>query len=273
MIKSMTGFGSADFICGATKGTIEMKSVNHRYLDIAYFLPPGFVSLEDKIRQKLQKNIRRGRVTVFIKIVQKVASSITFNKNVINTYLKNERVIKKEYQLSGDLSLTELIRLPGVVDVQQSALKLNVLWPSIEKGLKKAITSLSAMRKREGASIIKDARDQISRMSIEIKKIQSRERKILAAKKKKLSTEEFQTFQKGIDVNEELSRLLHHTAEYKRLLSSQIAVGKKLDFIGQEMQREANTIGSKLQDKVVSTAVVVLKSKIEKLREQAQNVE
>jgi len=273
MIKSMTGFGAAEFVCGTTKGTVEIKSVNHRYLDIAYFLPPGFVSLEEKIRQSLQKNIHRGRVTVFVKIIQKGAPVITFNKNAISSYLKNERVIKKEYKLSGDLSLTELIRLPGVVDVQESELQPNVLWPAIEKGLKKAIISLSAMRRREGASIISDARKQTSSMLLETKKIKLREKKVLSAKKKELLTEEFQSFQKSIDVNEELSRLLHHVAEYKRLLSSQTAVGKKLDFIGQEMQREANTLGSKLQDKVVSTAVVVLKSKIEKLREQAQNVE
>jgi len=129
------------------------------------------------------------------------------------------------------------------------------------------------MRKREGRSLCADVTDKLRRMLLEIKKIQRRAQEILKEKKGKLTNEEFSSFQKSNDVNEELSRLIHYIEEFKLLLKTDIAVGKKLDFIAQEMQRETNTVGSKLQDKIVSSAVIALKSKIEKIREQSQNIE
>ncbi|MDD3374177.1 MAG: YicC family protein [Candidatus Omnitrophica bacterium] len=273
MIKGMTGFGSAEISSGATKGIVEVKSVNHRYLDVGYFLPPGFMLLEDKIRKLVQKDIFRGRISIVMKITKKEAPTVSFNKKVIQTYLKQEKNLKKEFGLSGDLSLGELIRLPGVVDVQETDVNASTLWPAVEKAITKALASLVKMRKREGLSIAKDVKSQLSLMSLQIKKIQLREKQVLFLNKKKMDSEEFESYQKSIDVNEEISRLAHHVVEFQLFLKSNGAVGKKLDFIAQEMQRETNTIGSKIQDKIVSNSVISLKSKIEKLREQAQNVE
>ena len=129
------------------------------------------------------------------------------------------------------------------------------------------------MRQREGRSLIADMNKLLNLMLLQTKKIRMRSGIILKEKRKLLTDEEFSSFQKGADINEELSRLIHHIEEFRILLRSDIAVGKKLDFIAQEMQRETNTIGSKLQDKVVSNAVIALKSKVEKIREQSQNVE
>jgi len=269
----MTGFGSAEISSGSTKGIVEVKSVNHRYLDVGYFLPPGFMLLEDKIRKRVKKSVLRGRISIVMKITKKEVATVLFNKKVVQTYLKQEKSLKKEFGLSGNLSLGGLIRLPGVVDVQETNVNASALWPAVDKAIKIALGSLVKMRKREGASIIKDVKSQLSRMSLQINKIRSREKQVLTQQKKRMDAEEFFSYQNSIDVNEEISRLAHHIVEFRLLLKSDAAVGKKLDFIAQEMQREANTIGSKMQDKIVSNAVISIKSKIEKLREQAQNIE
>ena len=273
MIKSMTGFSTVEVSCGSMKAVLEVRSVNHRYLDVVYFLPLGFASCEDRMRAVIQKMIARGRVTVSMKVIKREEPAITFNKSVIRSYLKREKEIKKEFGLKGVLMLSDLIRLPGVVDVQDAEPRTSALWPAIEKATGKALSLLIAMRLREGKSIARDVQKQTSCMLLEINTIRTKEKEILAHKKAKLSREELESFQKGIDVNEELARLSHHIEEIRRLLKAKDAVGKKMDFIAQEMQREANTIGSKLQDKMVSSAVIALKSYIEKLREQAQNVE
>jgi len=273
MIKGMTGFSSVEISCGSMKAVLEIRSVNHRYLDIAYFLPLGFTSCEDRMRLLIQKTIARGRVTVSMKITKKQEPAITFNKSVVRAYLRREKEIKKEFGLKGNLMLSDLIRLPGVVEVQDVEPKANILWPAIEKAMTKALSLLIVMRLREGKSIVQDVQKQMNCMSLGINMIRSKEKEILVHKKQKLTTEEFESFQKGIDINEELSRLAHHIEEVRHLFKNKEAVGKRIDFIAQEMQREANTIGSKLQDKVVSSAVIGLKSSIEKLREQAQNIE
>jgi len=273
MIKGMTGFSSVEISCGEMKAVLEIRSVNHRYLDVAYFLPLGFTSCEDRMRQLIQKIITRGRVTVSMKIVKKQEPTITFNKSVVKAYLRREKEIKKEFGLKGTLILSDLIRLPGVVEVQDVEPKASMLWPAIEKAMAKALSLLIVMRLREGKSIVYDIQTQLGRMSLGINMIRAKEKEILSHKKQKLTIEEFESYQKSIDVNEELSRLSHHIEEVRRLFKNKEAVGKRIDFIAQEMQREANTIGSKLQDKVVSSTVIALKSSIEKVREQAQNIE
>jgi uncharacterized protein (TIGR00255 family) len=269
----MTGFSSVEVSWGTMKAVLEIRSVNHRYLDVSYFLPMGFTSCEDRMRPVIQKAVARGRVTVSMKIAKKQEPEITFNKSVIRTYLRREKEIKKEFGLKGVLVLSDLIRLPGVVEVQEVEPKASTLWPTIEKSLSKALKLLVIMRLREGKSIVADIQKQINCMSLAINTIRSKEKSILSSEKNKVSLEEFESFQKSIDVNEELARLSHHIDEVRHLLKASEAVGKKMDFIAQEMQREANTIGSKLQDKTVSSAVISIKSHIEKLREQAQNIE
>ena len=273
MIKGMTGFGCADFLAGKIKGTIEVKSLNHRYLDIAYFMPPGFASAENRLRGLLSKHIERGRVTVSIKIVNRPAQAAVFNKETAKTYLQYARTLKRDFKLKGELSLDELIQLPGVVDVRETTISAEELWPSVEKSFKVALQGLLNMRKREGQSLAGDIASILKRMLAQIAKIKSRARIIVRGKKKDFPDEEFLSFQKSCDINEELSRLAHHIDEIKKLLRVETAIGKKFDFIAQEMQRETNTIGAKLQDVVVSNAVIALKSKIEKIREQAQNIE
>lgn len=273
MIKGMTGFGSAQWSAGKIKALIEAKSLNHRYFDITYYLPIGFGAVEDKIRQLAQRYIERGRVTVSVKIMQKPAQEAILNKEAVRKYLQYARLLRKEFHLENDVKISDIIQLPAVLETKEASVDLEILWPSLEKCLQVALRGLEDMRKREGRSLAADVSDKLKRMALQIKKIQSKAGVILSEKRKSSSVEEFQSFQKSCDINEEISRLSHFIDEAKLLLKGKASAGKKLDFLAQEMQRETNTIGAKLPDKEVINAVVALKSKIEKIREQAQNIE
>jgi uncharacterized protein (TIGR00255 family) len=273
MIKGMTGFGTAEVNAGEVKGVIEIKSVNHRYLDLAFYLPIGFAAVENQIRQAISKAVSRGRITISFKITDKPEPKISLNKNAVRQYLVYARGLKKEFHLDNELNISDIIKLPGVVDARDVFVAPEKIWPAMEKALQRSVNSLDAMRKREGRALARDLNSVLRRMSKHIKNIELRAKNILKEKKKVLSLEEFSSFQKGVDINEELARLAHYIEEFKMLINATTDVGKKMDFIGQEMQRETNTIGSKVQDKIVSNCVISIKSKIEKLREQAQNIE
>lgn len=273
MIKGMTGFGSADISIGKIKGGVEVKSQNHRYFDIVYYLPPGMSSFEKGIREELSRDIERGRIMVSIKITDRPLQNIKFNKDAVQEYLGYSRILKNDFRLTGELGIADLIRLPGVVEAREVVLEPDVIWPTVKKSLAMALKSLVDMRIREGKALAKEMNDVLRRMLLQIKKIDGRLKVILREKKKTLSEDEFLSIQKGNDVREEITRLTHYIGEFKMHVQSKGGVGKKLDFVAQEMQRETNTIGSKVQDRDVSNAVIALKSKIEKLREQAQNVE
>lgn len=273
MITGMTGFGAAQFSVGKIKGLIEVKSVNHRYLDIAFYLPIGFGVVENKIRDMLTKSLSRGRVTVTVKITDKPGQMVRFNENMIEEYLQHAKSIEKKYKLANNLTLADLIGMPGVVDVKEVFVEASVMWPFIEKGMVQALKGLKIMRQREGKSLAVDITDKLKKMKARLKAIEGRTLLILKEKQKVLKLEEFSSFQKSIDVNEEITRYKHYIEELSGLLKETIPVGKKIDFIAQEMQRETNTLGSKLQNDLVSNAVIALKSKIEKVREQANNIE
>jgi len=273
MIHGMTGFGSAQFSLGGIRGLVEVKSQNHRYLDVVYYLPAGLASLENRMRSLISKQARRGRVTVSVKITDKPLQKLNFNKEAVKEYLKYANVLKKEFGLQNDLMLSDLIRLPGVVEAKETQISADKIWRIIEKSLTSALASLLKMRQREGKSLQADIRNLLNKMSGHIKRIQARARDLLRDGKKRLTDEEFLSFQKGCDINEELIRMAHYIEEFKRLLKAAGSVGKRMDFVAQEMQRETNTIGAKVQDTTISNAVIALKSKIEKLREQAQNIE
>lgn len=273
MIKGMTGFGSAQVSLGKAKAVVEIRSLNHRYFDLNCYLPTGFGTVESKIQQLVQKHVERGRVTVAVKITQKPEQEIVLNKSIIKKYLKHAKHLGREFGLKGDMTLSEIVRLPGVLEVKETLVQPEGVWPQVEKGIKKCLRSLDTMRAREGRALVADVTDKLKKMTGQVAIIRNKSRGILREKKKVLSSEEFPSFQKGCDINEEISRLTHYIGETKKLLRGFAPAGKKVDFLAQEMQRETNTIGSKLQDKAVINAVVSLKSKIEKIREQAQNIE
>ncbi|HLF18910.1 MAG TPA: YicC/YloC family endoribonuclease [Candidatus Omnitrophota bacterium] len=273
MIKGMTGYGSAQLSTKEAKALIEIKSLNGRYLDIIYYLPAGYVSFEDKIRQHCEQYLERGRVSISLKVTQKKKEEVVLNKEAVQSYLRHAKELRKQFRIKNDLTVADIIKLPGVFEVRETTVNAERLWPGIERGLKKALGALDQMRRREGLSLQRDIKGQLQKMMKEIYVIQTRSRAVLKEMKQSMAAEEFQAYQRGSDTNEELSRLKHHMVEMKRLLNGTSSVGKRIDFIAQEMQRETNTIGAKLQDRIVSNAVIALKSGIEKIREQAQNIE
>src|SRR3989338_603069 len=224
MIKGMTGFGSAFFAAGNLKGALEIKTVNHRYFDIVFYLPPGFAATEDKIKQVIGKKIERGRITVSVKITERPQVALVFNKNVVREYLKYAKVLQKEYNLPNDLALSDLMRLPGVVDAKESTLDSDHFWPVLEKSLHQALHSLMHMRKREGNSLRRDISGLLGRMLQQITIIRRRAEAVLREKKKALPNEEFMSYQKSNDINEEMARLAHYIDEVKLLLKSDTSV-------------------------------------------------
>ncbi len=273
MIKGMTGFGSKEVSSSSVKMLIELRSINHRYLDISFYLPSGFACLENKITQIIKKDIKRGRITVTVKIIEKSSQAAVLNKDLVKRYIQYAKMMEREFGLQNDLRLSDIMNMPGVLETKINLVSTENIWPALERGIKSALSGLVAMRRREGRALASDVSAKLKEMIALIKQIKGRAETVLKEKRELFSDEEFKSFQKNIDVNEELARLTHYISEAKLLLKSTNSVGKKLDFIAQEMQREANTIGSKLQDKQVSSAVISIKSKIEKIREQSQNIE
>lgn len=273
MIKGMTGFGSAELSTKLFKMIVEIKTLNHRYFDISYYLPSGFGFVENKIRQMIQKNIERGRITISVKFIQKSSHTISLNKEILKKHIQYAHAISREFGIKNDLVLSDFVKLPGVLEAKEAVLVPEDEWNNLEKCLTKALEGLNKMRESEGKSLAVDVKKNLDEMLLQIKKIQTRGKIIHSEKKKSLTVDEFTSFQKSADINEETSRLAHYIDETKILLKSQTSVGKRMDFIAQEMQRETNTIGSKVQDKIISNAVIQLKSRVEKIREQAQNIE
>ncbi len=273
MLKGMTGFGTAQISQDDIKATVEIKSLNHKYFDITYYLPIGFGSIEQKIKDVVQKQISRGRVTVAVKLSQKSSQTIALNIDAAKKYMQHARKLQKDFDLPFNITAADLIKLPGVLETKETSLDLEALWPKTEKALKHALNNLINMRLREGKAIYADLSSQLSKMIAQIKRIKTRAQDLLIQQKKKMNDEEFSAFQKSNDINEELTRLTHYIEEMQKLLKNETTIGKQIDFVAQEMQRETNTIGSKLQDKIVASAVILLKSKVEKIREQSQNVE
>jgi len=273
MITGMTGFGAREITFGRIKGVVEIKTVNHRYLDVAFYLPVGFSSLEDKIQKIIASRMKRGRVTVSVKITDRPHTNIILNQEAVKRYLDFAKELGHKHHIKNDITVADIMRMPGVVEAKEVFVQAADLWPNLEKSLQKAVAGVVAMRAREGKSLSVDINGQLTRMLGQITNIKKRIKTLLSDSKSKMGADEFSSYQKSNDINEELARLAHYIDEAKMLLRQKDGSGKKLDFIAQEMQRETNTIGSKVQDKEVAAAVIAIKSKVEKIREQSNNVE
>ena len=273
MITGMTGFGACAITFDKVKGVVEVKTVNHRYLDVAFYLPVGFSSLEDKIQKIISGRIKRGRVTVSVKITDRPHTNIILNQDAVKRYLDFAKSLGQKHRIKNDITVADIMRLPGVVEAKEVFVQPGEFWPVLEKALQKAAAGVVIMRRREGKALSVDINGQLKRMLLQVSFIKSRISALLKESKSKMTQDEFSSYQKSNDIHEEIARLSHYIDEAKMLLRQAEGAGKKLDFIAQEMQRETNTIGSKVQDKVVAAAVIAIKSKVEKIREQSNNVE
>lgn len=275
MLKSMTGFGRRETnIVPTGKICVELKSSNHKFFEVVLHLPEGFLSLEDRIKKEIEAKVKRGRVTCVINILGDKISNIYINEKLLNNYAAALKRIKAQLKIEKELSLDTIVNLPGVLSLVESVSPKEKIWPHLKILLKQAVEDLETMRENEGRALYNylKNRPRIIKKNLEI--IEKRFMKVTKGKLLKIKTaEEKNGFLKNSDITEEIERLAFYIRNFTSKFSKNDPVGKELDFIAQEMQREANTIGAKSCDSFISGRVVQIKSQIEKIREQIQNVE
>lgn len=292
MIRSMTGFGRYEEITESMKLTVEMKSVNHRYLDLNIKMPKKLNSLENNIRTELKKYISRGKVDVFITIEDfgEAEGSLRYNKALAAEYLKYMRQMKDDFDLEDDVRLSMLARCPEVLSMEDKTPDEEELWKVLEKALRGAAESFVKARSDEGERLRDDLLQKLDNMLELTAFITERSPQLIKDYRDKLEAKvkdllgdkqvdetrlltEVTIFADKVCVDEELVRLKSHIESVKATLKDGKDIGRKLDFIAQEMNREANTILSKANDLEISQKAIELKNEIEKVREQIQNIE
>jgi len=292
MIKSMTGFGMSQSKFKGGSVIVEIRTVNHKFFDASLKLPETIAPFEDRIKEMLQKKIQRGKINVNI-IYDNAGSRaevITINKKLAKSYYSGLMNLKKHLGLKDTLGMKDMVGLPGVINYEVTQGGLVTLWPKIEKALSSALERLLADREKEGRATHRDLRRRIDNAAKMLAEIKSRShlnikeyRERFADRVKDLTSGrqidkgrlemEVAIFAKNSDISEEIARLKNHLANFKRTIALNGEAGKKIDFIAQELHREINTIGSKASDFKISKNVIEIKSEIEKIREQAKNIE
>ncbi len=272
--------------------TVEIRSVNHRYYEFSSRLPRVYSFAEDKLKTLLQGKISRGKVevSVLVQNITALSEKITANKEVISEYVSALREIKDELSLSDDLSLSAIMRIPDAFTVVKEEADEEQMWLDLKAVAEEALDNFIKMRETEGERMRADIAERLNTIEKNVEFIESRSPIIVESYRKRLYDKMCEVLDgKGIDenrilleagifsektaVDEETVRLRSHIAQFREMLQSAEPIGRKLDFLVQEMNRETNTIGSKVQDVEVTKIVVDQKSEIEKIREQIQNIE
>ena len=292
MIKSMTGYGGAKGTSDKIEISIELKSVNSRYLDCTIKLPRVYIAFEEPIKQAIQKHISRGKVDVFVTIDSSSADDVEIKVNhaLAEGYLSALASLAEKYSISGDINAAALIRFPDILVASKREVDKDRLCTDICTFLEEALAGFDSMRSSEGEKLCGDISARLDDIEILTKAASEASEKSVEEYRKKLETrmkEILQTtdideqrilteaaiFADRVAINEETVRLLSHTSQLREMLRGSEPVGRKLDFLIQELNREANTIGSKGNDSEIARITVDLKAEIEKIREQAQNIE
>jgi len=274
MIKSMTGFGRARaFIAPWGRISLEIRSVNHRFLDIVTHLPEGCLYLEQWIKEEIGKRLKRGHVICRLEINTSQFKKPILNKGLIKEYYLSLKQAAKRFNLTQDININTLAVLPGVWSMQSKSLQ-SPSWIKIKHLVKEALDRLAQQRQNEGRALYKDLWIRAQSTDEALKGIKARFKKVIVQRLRLYNTEEEKnSFLRSSDINEEVVRLSFHLKNLNRCFKSKMAVGKELDFILQEMQREINTIAAKSIDAFISNSAIKIKGEIEKMREQVQNVE
>ena len=292
MIKSMTGFGKSEVRLKSGKVTVEIKTVNHKFFDATLKLPNGIVIFEDRIKEILQKKIKRGKVNLNLSCdgAPLKEHRISINKRVAKNYYNELESLKRHLDLEEGITIKDMIALPGVLNFDSSEEDLISFWPKIKKALDVAIDRLIDNREKEGKALHTDFARRIKKIEVMLATIRSRAhfnideyRKRFVDRMKDLTGGreidmstvgmEVAIFAKNSDISEEITRLENHLSNFNKTMLAGGEVGKKIDFIAQELHREINTIGSKASDFKISKNVIEIKGEIEKIREQANNLE
>ncbi len=292
MIKSMTGFGQYEIAKAKRKLTVEMKAVNHRYLDVTIKMPKKLNVFESAIRGMLKQYIQRGKVDVFITYEDFTENNICikYNRDIAAEYMGYFAQMAEEFALDNDIRVSALSRYPEVFSMEEQAIDEEELWKLLEKAVSEAAAALAKARITEGGHLQEDLLAKLDGMLTHIDYIAERSPQIIAEYRQKLAERvkelledakvdegrllmEVTLFADKACVDEEIVRLKSHIETTKQTLVEGGSVGRKLDFIAQEMNREANTILSKASDLAISNRAIELKTEIEKVREQIQNIE
>jgi len=273
-MRGMTGYGHSKMRIGNVALSVEIRSTNHRFLEIVLHLPDGFLRLESSLRGLIEKKLKRGRIVASVNVAGGTQKKIVINRGLIRDYAREIKSLQKDIGMCIALDANALLSLPGALNIYDIDEDKNRLSSAIIKLTNEALGALIEMRCREGQALQSDLRLRINRIARIEKLIKMHFRKALNRRLKKLRTpEEKSSFIKNSDITEELVRINYHIRNFNRLLNKPDTYGKELDFIAQEIQRETNTTGAKSIDAFVSSGVVKMKSEIEKIREQLQNIE
>lgn len=292
MIQSMTGFGRCQKTLDSRDITVEIKAVNHRYLEFSSRLPRSLGFIEDKLKAQVQSRIARGKVEVSVTVTEQKgsASRVTLNEGLALSYLEELRIFARKNGLTDDLTLSDFCRLPDLFTTRMAEVDEDALWRDISETADGALDSFIAMRRREGEKLSADLAAKLYNILTLVEAVERRSPETVEAYRQRLYKKlgelladrqiddsrvltEAALFADKVAVDEETVRLRSHIDQFRHILTLEEPVGRKLDFLVQEMNREANTIGSKAQDAEMARIVVELKSEIEKVREQIQNIE
>ena len=299
MLKSMTGFGRGQYEDENFSITVEMKTVNHRYNEVAIRLPRFLNPLEDKIRKTILKTVNRGRIDVFINADYTSSENCTLkvDKNLAAAYHRalqevGSAIGLEELTLNSAQEVMYLSRCQDVINVKEGFFDVETVWPKVEQAVAEALKNLVTMRETEGGNIYGDFIYRADLIAEKLTQIEARSPMVVEEYQTKLTDrlnnlladhnitveperllQEVAIFADRTSITEEIVRLKSHIKQFKNIINSDQPVGRKLDFLIQEFNREANTIASKANDYTLAQIVVEIKAEIEKIREQIQNIE
>ena len=291
-IKSMTGYGSAKGSCAGMNIGIEIRSVNNRYLDCSVRLPRNFLFAEDAIKSRVQAFVSRGKVDVFVSVENDGTDEVTVrvNEPLARSYAEAVHAVSDKLGLSESISAYDICRLPDVLSVEKQDLDTDALTAAFTEIADAALREHDRMRTREGQKLSDDITSRLETVEAYVGDIEKRSPETVAQYREKLYRKmcevlettavdeqrillEAGIFADKVAVDEETVRLRSHVSQMRGMLKTGSPIGRKMDFLTQEFNRESNTIGSKCSDPEITKVVIELKSEIEKIREQVQNIE
>lgn len=292
MVFSMTGYGRSEKESELQKVLIEMKAVNHRYCDIVLKIPKKMAMFEERIKKMVKAQVNRGRVEIFMSFEEQRGEDFVVSPNfaVLDQYQSALNEIKERFGINRDFDLNLLTRFQDAFSIEYKEIDEEAIWSLIESAVSEALTSLTSMRKLEGEKLFDDINSRIDTIKSIIKKLEVRAPEIVVSHKAKMKdriseilgdieldemklAQEVAYFADKTNITEELVRLDSHLDQLASIFKEDQSIGRKLDFLLQEINREINTIGSKSPDIDISNYVIELKSEFEKIREQIQNIE
>lgn len=292
MIKSMTGFGRGSAANDGKEFLVEIKTVNHRYSDVFIKMPRSLSFLEDKVRETVSKSISRGKIDVYISFedLGEDTKNVVLDEALAKAYIRTLQEVRDKYGLKDDIGVSLMTRIPDVLRVEKAEVDEGKIWSLLKAALDNALDALVNMRSKEGEGLKESLVEKAAYIENVLKDITARSPEVVKEYKQKLENRikdileqqtidetrlatEVAIFADRCSIDEELVRLKSHISQLREALNIQQPIGRKLDFLIQEMNREVNTIGSKANDLVITRIVVDIKSEIEKIREQIQNIE